>query len=259
MSSISPCPNASVAKAHFFRFFGAVAACLLTLGSPALAAVAGSPARGLTHPSTTASASEEPALLQFTSGGHVLGFNGDGYFVSNGTYALRVRFEGGQATAPSPENTGDGTGANAKQAATLSRVFYSEVWPGIDVTYDAPLGGIARSTWTLAPGADPTAIQLRYNSPVHVTPTGELGLRFETGSMTESRPVAWQEVAGHRRPVEVAFKSLAGDLVGFRVGQYRRDLPLVIDPTITWNTFLGGSGKDVAHGIGIDTSPEISV
>ena len=37
---------------------------------------------------------EPSALQQYRSGGHVLGFDETGYFASNGTYALRVRFEG---------------------------------------------------------------------------------------------------------------------------------------------------------------------
>ena len=49
---------------------------------------------------------------------------------------------------------------------------YSGLWKGISVTYDAPSSGIARSTWTLEPGADPAAIRLRYNRAVKVTDDG---------------------------------------------------------------------------------------
>ena len=69
--------------------------------------------------------------------------------------------------------------------------------------YDAPAGAIARSTWTVAPGADPGAIRLRYNRPVELTAAGELQLRFETGVLTESAPIAWQDIDGQRRAVEL--------------------------------------------------------
>jgi hypothetical protein len=47
-----------------------------------------------------------------------------------------------------------------------------------------------------------------------------------------------------RQPVEVAFVQLEDGVVGFRVGRYRAALPLTIDPTLTWNTFLGTGGVD---------------
>ena len=155
----------------------------------------------------------------------------------------------------------EGAGAETSdgKAAPLSRVTYAELWPGISVAYDAPGSGIARSTWTLAPGADPAAIRLRYNRAVKLTEAGELGIAFDTGAMTESRPVAWQEVDGARLPVEVAFVRLDDDVVGFRVGSYRADLPLTIDPTLTWNTFLGGSGDDSGNGIAVDGSGNVYV
>jgi hypothetical protein len=184
------------------------------------------------------------ALTQYTAGGHVLGFDRGGYVVSNGTYALQVRFEHAAAVAP--------TAVGEPGTATLGRVSYAELWRGIGLAYDNPDGGIVRSTWTLDPGADPAAICLRYNRAVELLPSGALRVPFASGAMTESRPVAWQDAGGRRRPVEVAFVQLGRDVVGFRVGAYRRDLPLVIDPTLTWNTFLGGSGGDIGQAIAID-------
>ena len=55
------------------------------------------------------------ALKQYTSGGHVLGFDSGGYYVSNGTYALRVSFENARAVAPSADDaTGRGVGREAR-------------------------------------------------------------------------------------------------------------------------------------------------
>jgi hypothetical protein len=117
--------------------------------------------------------------------------------------------------------------------------------------YDAPENGIVRSSWTVAPGADLAAIRLRYNRAVTLTASNEVRVAFEAGVMAESRPVAWQDVNGLRRPVEVRFVQLEADVLGFRAGPYRSDLPLTIDPTLTWHTFLGGIGNDYVEGRGI--------
>ena len=201
---------------------------------------------------------ETRSLRQYTSGGHVLGFDSGGYFVSNGTYALCVRFEHAQAVAPTADDT-EQSGSSGGKVAALTRVSYAGLWNGVSVTYDAGHGGIARSTWTLEPGADPAAIRLAYNRAVTVAEDGTLSVAFDAGSLSESRPVAWQEVDGRLQPVEVAFVRLAGDVVGFHVGAYRRDLPLTIDPTLTWNTFFGGTGGDTGGAIVLDGSGNIYV
>jgi hypothetical protein len=141
--------------------------------------------------------------------------------------------------------------------APLGRVTYTELWPGISVTYDTAHGGIVRSTWEVAPGADPALIRLRYNRPVSLNADGTLAVTYETGAMTESAPVAWQDGDGKRHAVEASFTKLGQAEVGYRVGSYRHDLSLKIDPTLSWNTFLGGS--DNAYGIAVDASGSVYV
>ncbi len=77
------------------------------------------------------------SLKQYTSGGHVLGFDSGGYYVTNGTYALRVSFENAQAVAPVSDD-GEQSALSGGKAAPLRRVSYAGFWNGISVTYDAP-------------------------------------------------------------------------------------------------------------------------
>jgi hypothetical protein len=149
-------------------------------------------------------------------------------------------------------------------AQPLTRVTYPNVWDGIDVRYEAVSGGIVKSTYVVAPGADVARIRLRYNVPVAIEPDGSLRLAFETGEMRESTPVAWQEIAGARVPVMVAFQTsevleTSEVNVGFAVGEYNRAFPLVIDPTLAWNTFLGSGSDDYGYGIVVDGSGNVYV
>lgn len=185
-------------------------------------------AAAITAPITDEGKEEEPAsevstLQQFTAGGHVLGFKPGGLILSNGRYAFGVSFEGAAPVAPTIDVGADGpsaTGAAAgdvpgrgsgpagmadaaaeagDRAGPLEPMTYADLWPGIGVTYDTPPTGIVRSTWRLAPGADPAAIRLRYNRPVTLRPDGALEMRFETGTLTESAPLAWQWTERRRR------------------------------------------------------------
>ena len=42
--------------------------------------------------------------------------------------------------------------------------------------------------------------------------------------------------------------------LGFAVGSYDHRQPLVIDPVLSYSTYLGGTGGDVAYGIAVDSS-----
>src|SRR5206468_10233567 len=108
------------------------------------------------------------------------------------------------------------------------------------------------------------------NAPVSVQSDGSLRISFQTGAMTESAPQAWQEINGQRVPVQVAFRifeptirnpksEIRNQEVAFTVGDYDRSLPLFIDPTLTWNTFLGGGGTDYGFGVAVDGSGNIYV
>ena len=210
---------------------GAQAALASATGAPAVQAV---PAK--------ADAPAASRVRHFRSRGSVLAFDDRGYLMTDGRYSLRINFEGASADA-GPRGPGDAAGAAVAVADgkifPLDRVDYEGVWPGINATYDAPEDKILRSTWTIEAGADPKAIRLRYDHPVALDGSGALKVRLAAGTLTESAPVAWQEIDGSRAPVEVAFRTIDDDLVGFEVGAYRSDLPLVIDPSVD---FKAGNG-----------------
>ena len=46
----------------------------------------------------------------------------------------------------------------------------------------------------------------------------------------------------------------ANDRVGFQVARYDTTRPLVIDPVLSYSTYLGGSGNDIGHAIAVDSA-----
>ena len=204
-------------------------------------------------------AKQTPEPLQFTSGGHVLGFYPGKMYVTNGTYALRVSYLGAtQAVPEASQPPATEAGQNSQAAPPLTQVTYQELWPGITLSYDRG-GGILRSTYTLAPGADPAHIRLSYNTPVEINAAGELAVRFETGKIVEGAPIAWQEVGGLRVPIEVRFVQRDEREVGFALGVYDVHHSLTIDPTLAWHTFLGGFSNEFGNAIAVDDSDNVYV
>jgi len=203
-------------------------------------------------------------MLQFVAGGHVLGFRKGDVFIASGVHALRIEFINARPVLPVDEGASPDTGNNRHAAKPLGRVSYSDLWDGVTLVYKGHGTGVVKSTYTVQPvGIDAASpvdrIRLRYNVPVAVDRSGNLVFSFDTGDMKESRPVAWQDIKGEHIPVEVSFCSLSEREVGFKVGSYDPQLPLVIDPVLSWNTFMGSSSDDEGSAIAVDGSGNVYV
>jgi hypothetical protein len=201
-------------------------------------------------------------MLQFTAGGHVLGFWKGGMVIASGDHALRIDFVNAQPIFPGEEMKSPEQAKNHDAAQPLGKVSYRNLWDGVTLMYEKHSSGVFKCSYLIQPGSALDAvdrIRLRYNMPVKVDANGDLVLLFATGEMRESRPVAWQEMEGRRVSVDVAYRLIGGGEVGFNAGSYNPCFPLVIDPVLSWNTFLGGSSWDNAAGIAVDKSGNIYV
>ena len=207
-----------------------------------------------------ATRSGEPSdLLAFTAAGHVLGFEAGGVYVAAGDHMLRVEFVDASGVAP----VADRIPLENRRAQALKRVIYADLWPGITLSYERVAGGIFQSNYHLNPGTDVAQIRLCYNAPVEIEPGGSLRIKYETGRMRESAPIAWQYINSRRVPVDVTFGLLDSpkckQAVGFTLGQYNPAYPLIIDPTLEWNTSMGSSGFDSGRAIAVDGNGNVYV
>lgn len=134
---------------------------------------------------------------------------------------------------------------------TYREVSLGEVWPGVDVSL-RPRGGSVEKIFTVRPGARVDRIRVRVRGARDLArePGGALVARTQTGPVTFTAPAAYQEHAGGRRAVTVAYRHRGGREYGFTVGDYDRRLPLVIDPLVQ-ATYLGGGGGDTVAAVTI--------
>jgi len=139
------------------------------------------------------------------------------------------------------------------------RVRYPSVYRGVDLVYYGNQKQLEYD-FVVAPGADPAAIKLQFDGAkrVKVDGQGDLIVSAPGGDLRFHRPVVYQDVNGKRVIVAGGFRA-SGQRVSFDIGRYQRDLPLVIDPVLSYSTYLGGSSNDQAVGIGVDGSGNVYV
>jgi hypothetical protein len=148
-----------------------------------------------------------------------------------------------------------------------AKVKYDGVYPGIDLVFYGNQQHLEYD-FIVAPGADPDAIQLSLETAdskhkslaskpagVRVDATGDLVIQVAGGDLRLFKPVVYQtDPARGRRYVDGRFALLTGNRVGFKVGTYDQTQPLIIDPVLSYSTYLGGTGDDAATGIAVDAS-----
>lgn len=140
-------------------------------------------------------------------------------------------------------------------------VRYRELYPGIDLVYRFS-GSQLKSEFLIAAGADPSVIRLRYSggTRVAVDRAGSLVISTAAGEYREEAPYNYQEIGRDRFVVSGRHRLFGtGGSVGFEIGEYDKAHPLVIDPAISFSTFLGGAGFDSANAIAVDAAGNIYV
>lgn len=155
--------------------------------------------------------------------------------------------------------------------ATFASVEYQRLYPGIDLRYDGTDGQL-KSTFTVAAGVDPQRIRWRYadalDARVDAT-TGDLHIELPaptaadaqsgTNTVVERAPQAWQIIAGQQVSVDVGYGVAADGSIGFKLGSYDPTHDLIIDPTLEYNTVVGGLGGDTPEGVAVDQDGNVYV
>jgi hypothetical protein len=129
---------------------------------------------------------------------------------------------------------------------SFQRVRYSAVYPGIDMVY---YGNQSRLEYdfVLAPGADPAAIRLRFRGAgrVRLNAEGDVVVSTHGSEILQKRAIIYQQAPdGTRRAVSGRYVLLGRNTVGLKLDGYDRTRQLVIDPVLSYLTYMGGSVSD---------------
>jgi Domain of unknown function DUF11/Beta-propeller repeat len=128
----------------------------------------------------------------------------------------------------------------------FSRVRYEQVYPGVDLVYYGNQGQLEYD-FQVAAGADPRQIVLKFSGVsdgLRLDSNGDLMIPLGNGDIRLKSPAAYQRSGSGTNAVASRFKLHGKNEVGFVLGSYDHRRSLVIDPVLSYSTYLGGSGQE---------------
>ncbi|HUK16182.1 MAG TPA: SBBP repeat-containing protein, partial [Bryobacteraceae bacterium] len=131
-------------------------------------------------------------------------------------------------------------------APNFARVHYGQLYPGIDLVFYGSQGQLEYD-FVVAPGADPRTIRLAFDGVdgMRLDGSGDLVVSTSAGEMRQHKPIVYQESGGVRHTIEGRYVLEPHDCVAFEIGGYDARKPLIIDPVLSFATYLGSSGDDL--------------
>jgi uncharacterized repeat protein (TIGR01451 family) len=140
----------------------------------------------------------------------------------------------------------------------FGRVQYGAVYPGIDLVYYGDQGQLEYD-FRVAPAADPNQIVLSFKGASTRIDSGDLVLSTAGGEVRFRAPRVYQQDGNTQKAIAGSFRQLADNRVGFSIGDYDHNRELVIDPVLSYSTYLGGSGTESLVSVAVDASGFIYV
>src|SRR5439155_23827222 len=146
-----------------------------------------------------------------------------------------------------------------------AKVKYDSVYPGVDLVYYGNQGQLEYD-FVVAPGADPKAINLEIQgaNKVDINSLGDLVVDMGDEEIRFHKPIVYQpenpssEIQNRKLKIDGHYVLRAENQVGFQVAEYDTSKPLVIDPVLSYSTYLGGSGDDFGvpflDGVAVDAT-----
>lgn len=152
--------------------------------------------------------------------------------------------------------------------ANYAKVKYENIYPGVDLVYYGNQGKLEYD-FVVQPGADPNRIALDVGAgstpgrgelqgePPRIDGSGDLVIEYGHDQIRFGKPLIYQPAVNEGHPIK---HFIAGNYavkdgrISFYVAIFDKTRPLVIDPTLTYSTYLGGSNGDEGNGVAFDVS-----
>jgi hypothetical protein len=137
---------------------------------------------------------------------------------------------------------------------SYNKLTYKNIYPNIDLVLSAKAAGMEYS-FVVYPGGDVNDIKIQWNGVDSIRRL-DGGIRYanELGYLWEG---GLRSYAGNG---EVnCTEKIQDNLVSFKVKGYDKSQVLVIDPTLAWSTYYGGSNGETSYGVSLDKQNNIFI
>ncbi len=135
-----------------------------------------------------------------------------------------------------------------------SAVLYEEIYDGINLKYYGN-GRQMEYDFIVSPGADYSQIMIQYEGAesISINDNGDLVVETKWGEVVEQRPLIYQLENDSRIAIAGEYRMMSDNSFGFELSSsYNPVLPLVIDPLLSYSTYLGGDAYDYGVDIAVD-------
>ena len=112
-------------------------------------------------------------------------------------------------------------------------------------------GASIKYDFIVRPGGNPNQIKLKitYADNIELDEDGRLVLTTSMGTITENKPISFQEGL----EVKTQFE-LSENILTFKIEDHNKEVELVIDPVLAWATYYGGSDYNYGNSCSVDDS-----
>src|SRR5581483_81207 len=142
---------------------------------------------------------------------------------------------------------------------TFTEVQYPGLYPGVDLIFHENRGRLEYDL-IVAAGASWRSIRIAASAEgIEIDHDGALRLKSGSNWLLHERPTIYQDVENGRRQVCGAYALLGNNEVGFEIGPHDPARPLIIDPTVTYASYLGGTGDDYGYAVATDAAGYVYV
>jgi hypothetical protein len=183
---------------------------------------------------------------------------------------VRLAFDGAEAALPyggeqAPGDfhyfLGNDPSRWRRHVPAYGDVVYPDVWPGTNIRLHRREGRFEYDL-SLAPSAsvDDIAVRCEGVDALSIEDDGSLRLDTLLGPLVQRAPTAWQVTAsGQTLPATCSFRLIDERRFGLTVPDREPGSALVLDPGLTWATFLGGSFADYAQKVQVLASGDLLI
>jgi hypothetical protein len=135
------------------------------------------------------------------------------------------------------------------------KVRCKDIYPGIDVVYYGNRDQL-EFDFVISAGASPEIVRLTFEGTesIRVDENGDLVLHISDREIKLQAPSTYQMRDGQRHAMAARYGIVGENEVSLQVAAYDKSRPLVVDPVLSYSTYLGGTDFDFGGNIAADNA-----